>query len=99
MFIRLVQENTLENMLFVRHRCFIGVVVHAELMLVIAAIERHFDFPGVLGVGVRVVHWAEARGLAAGAVLLILSEADLVFLLFGLGFRTQIVGEVRSVIL
>ena len=94
----LVQENGLEHVLPVRYRRLIGVMVHPELMLIISAVERHFDLHWVFGVGMRVVHWSEARGLAAGTGYLVLGETDLVLLILRLGLCAEVAGEMSGVV-
>lgn len=48
--VALVEEYRLEYMLVVRYGCLVRAVVHAELVLIVAAVEGHFDLFGVFGV-------------------------------------------------
>ena len=90
----LVEEDGLKDVLVVRNRRLIGIVVHAELMLVVGAVECHFDFFPVLWIGVCVVHGSVARGLAVGTGGLVFGELDLVFLLAVLGLGCKVRVEV-----
>lgn len=85
-------------MLLVRYRRLICIMIHAELVLVVSAIERHLNLLRIFGVRVRIVHRSEARGFATRTRDFVLGEADLVFLVFGLGLCAQIVGEVSGVV-
>ena len=89
MTVRLVQEYRLEDMVLVRYRRFIGIVIHPELMLVICAIECHLDFVWVFRVAVRVVHGSVAGGFVFRPRFFVLGEGDLVFLLFGFWFGAK----------
>ena len=97
-FVRSVEEDRLEDVIFVRHGRFGSIVVLTELVLVVGAVEGHFDLLHVFGVGVRVVHWAEACGLAVDAGLFVFGEGDLVLLLLVLGFGAQLGIEVGFVV-
>ncbi len=85
-------------MLLMRYRCFIHIMIHPELMLIISTVERHLNLHRIFGVRVRVIHRPEARGLTTGTRDLVLGETDLVCLVFGFGLCAQIVGEVRGVV-
>lgn len=80
--VAVVEEDGLEDVVFVGDGGFGGVVIHAELVLVVGAVEGHFDFGHIFGVGVRVVHGSEAWGFAVGTFALVFGKGDLVFLLF-----------------
>ena len=58
--VSIIEEDGLEDVIFVGDGGFGGIVVHAELVLVVCAVEGHFDFRHVFGIGVRVVHGSEA---------------------------------------
>lgn len=83
--VRLVQKDGLEDMVLVGYGRFVGVVVQPELVLVICAVERHFDFLHVLGVRMRVVHGSVPARLTVLALLLVLGEGDLLLLLLVFG--------------
>ena len=85
-----VEENGLEDVLVVRLRRLICVLVFAELMLVVCAVEGHFDLGHVLRVGVRVVHGAVAGGFVVGPRAGIFGEGDLGFLLFRFWGGTEV---------
>ena len=94
-----VEEDGLEDVLIVRDGSFVGGVVHAELMLVVCAVEGHFDFLHVFGVGVGVVHGSVAAGFAVLAFFFVFGKGDLLFLLLVLGFGAEVGVEVGFVIL
>ena len=85
----LVEEDALEDVCFVGDgrlvRARLLLVLLAELVLVVGAVERHFYLLGVLGVRVRVVHGPEAAGFAVVAVGLVPGEGQLAFLRRGFG--------------
>ena len=97
--VAVVEEDGLKDVILVGDGGFGGIVVEAELVLVVCAVEGHFDFGHVFGVGVRVVHGSEAWGFAVGAFALVFGEGDLVFLLFVLWFGAQVGVEVGFVVL
>lgn len=84
-----VEEDGLEDVLVIGDRSFIGVVVHAKLMLIICAVKGHFDLLHVLWVGVGVIHGSVTWWFTILTFLFILSECDLSFLFFILGFGAE----------
>ena len=94
-----VEEDGLEDVIVIGDGGFIGIVIHAELVLVVCAVEGHFDFVHVFGVGVRVVHGSVAWGFAVWAFAFVLGEGNLVFLLFVFWFGAEVGVEVGFVIL
>lgn len=94
----LVQENRLEDVVFVWHGGRGGVVVHAELVLVVGAVKGHFNLLRVFGVRVRVVHRAVAPGFAVRATGFVLGESDLVFFILGFGRRAELWVELGFVV-
>ena len=84
--VAIVEEDGLEDVVVVGDGGFIGVMIHPELVLVVCAVEGHFDLLHVFGVGVRVVHWSETWWFSIWTFAFVLGEGDLVFLLFVLGF-------------
>lgn len=93
-----VQENRLEDVVFVRHRGRRGVVVHAELVLVVGAIEGHFNLLRIFGVRMRVIHGAEAAGFAIWTAGFVLGESDLAFFILGFGRRAELRVELGFVV-
>jgi len=85
-----VEEDGLEDMLVVFDGCFVCAVVLSKLVLVVSAVESHFDLVHIFGVGMRVIHWSIAAGFAILPFLFILGERDLLFLLFVLWFGAEI---------
>lgn len=85
-----VEEDGLENVIVVGDGCFVCVVVHAELVLVVCTIEGHFDLCHVLGVRMCVVHGSVPRGFSALTFPLVLGEGDLIFLVLTLGFSAEL---------
>lgn len=98
-----IQEDRLEDVVFIGDggfvwgRGFLGVLT--ELVLVICAVEGHFDFMHVFFVGVGVIHWSIASRFIIWTGGLVFRERDLLFLRFGLGFRAQVGGEAGFVVL
>lgn len=84
----LVEEYRLKDVIFVWHRGGFRIVVfRPELVLVVGAIEGHFDLGWVFGVRVGVVHGAEAGGGAVRVVAAFgFGEFDHLFLRVGFGF-------------
>lgn len=97
--VRLVQKNRLENMPVIRDWGLVGFMVHAELMLIVGAVECHFNLLRVFRVGMRVVHGPKTARFAVLALGLVFGEFDLLFLILGFRFRTQVWLEARFVIL
>lgn len=97
--VAVVEEDGLEDVILVGDRGFGGIVVHAELVLVVCAVEGHFDFRHVFGVRVRVVHGSVAWGFAVWALALVFGKGDLVFLLFVLWFGAEVGVELGFVVL
>lgn len=87
--VRLVEENGLENMSLEWDRGYVGVVIHAELMLIVGAVERHLNLLRVLSVGMREVHWSVPARFAVLADSLVSRKFDLPFLILGLGLCTK----------
>ena len=83
-----VKEDGLEDVVVVGDGGFVGVVIHPELVLVVCAVEGHFNFLHVFGVGMRVVHGSETGWVAVRTFAFVLGKGDLFFLLFVLGFGT-----------
>ena len=77
----------------------IGVTVHAELVLVVGAVERHLDLPRVGSVRMRVVHGAITALFAILPFGLVLGEVDLLLLGLGLGFSAQFGLEAGFIVL
>lgn len=83
----LVEEDGLEDVVFVGDGGFTGsggaavCGILAELVLVVCAVEGHFDLVHVFRVGMGVVHGAEACGFVVRTRLFVLGEGDCVFLL------------------
>ncbi len=75
-----VEEDGLEDVLVVRLGGHGGVVVLPELVLVVCAVEGHFDLLHVRRVRVRVVHGAVAAGLAVLPLSFVFGKGDLRFL-------------------
>ena len=94
-----VEEDGLEDVIVVGDGGFVCVVIHAELVLVVCAVEGHFDFVHVFGVGVRVVHGSVAWWFAIWTFAFVFGEGDLVFLLFVFGFGAEVGVEVGFVVL
>ena len=94
-----VEEDGLEDVVVVGDGGFVGVVIHPELVLVVCAVEGHFDFLHVFGVGVRVVHGSETGWFAIWAFAFVFGEGDLFFLLFVLGFGAEVGVEMGFVVL
>ena len=100
-----VEEDTLEDVVFVGDRGFVwgGVPavdgVLAELVLVVCAIKGHFDLVHVFFVAVGVVHGSVTTGLVLGAQFFVFGECDLIFLLLGLWSGTQFIRVMRFEIL
>ena len=84
--VAIVEEDGLEDVVVVGDGGFVGVVIHTELVLVICAVESHFDLLHIFGIGVRVVHGSETGWFSIWTFAFVLGEGDLVFLLFVLGF-------------
>lgn len=93
-----VEEDGLKDMLVVFDGCFVCAVVLSELVLVVCAVESHFDLLHIFGVGMRVIHWSVAAGFTTFAFLFILGEGDLLFLLFVLWFGAEVRAEARLVV-
>lgn len=68
-------------------------------MLVVCAVEGHFDLVHVFRVGMGVVHGAVAGGFVVRPGLLVLGEGDGVGLLFGFGRGAELVAEAGFVVL
>lgn len=85
----LIQKNALEDMTVIRDWRSISIMVHAELMLVVCAVERHLNLLWVFCVGVRIVHGPITARFAFLAPCLIFGEFYLLFLVLGFGLRTQ----------
>ena len=94
-----VEEDGLEDVVFVGDRGFVRVLVHAELMLIVGAVERHLDLVHVFGVGMCVVHRSVPRRLSVLSFLFVLREGDLFFLLLVFGLRAEFRVEACLVIL
>lgn len=92
---RFVQEDGLEDVVFVRHGRFVGGGrggrVLTELVLVVGAIEGHLDLPHVFFVAVGVVHRSVSARFVLRSWFLVLGECDLLFLLFGLGLGAEFI--------
>lgn len=83
--VTLVKKYALEYMTLVRNvrlPVFVAVIVHAELMLVVGAVETHFDLRRVFLVRMSIVHRSIPAWLVIGAVGFVFCELDLLFLLF-----------------
>ena len=93
-----VEEDGLEDVVLVVDGGFVGAVVLPELVLVVGAVEGHFDLLHVFRVGVRVVHGSVTRGFAVLTGLLVFGEGDLVFLLFVLGAGAEVGVEAGFVV-
>ena len=85
-----IKEDGLENVIVIWDRCFIRVVVHAKLVLVVGTVEGHFDLLHIFRVGVRVVHRSVTRRLSILSFLLVLGEGYLVLLLLVLGLGAEL---------
>lgn len=101
--VRLVKENGLKDVMlngdggvFI---VVVGVRVHAELVLVVVAVERHLDLPRVGSVRMRVVHGAITTRFAVLAFGLVLGEVDLLLLGLRLGFSAQFGLEAGFIVL
>lgn len=65
------------------------VLIHAKLVLVVRAVEAHFDLLRIRGVGMRVIHWTIAGGLVVDTFGFVLGEGNLLFLGFRLRFGAE----------
>ena len=97
--VSVIEEDRLEDVVVVGDGGFGGIVVHAELVLVVCAVEGHFNFGHVFGVGVCVVHGSVAWWFAVWAFAFVFGEGNLVFLLFVFGFGAQVGAELGFVVL
>jgi len=93
-----VEEDGLEDMLVVFDGCFVCAVVLSKLVLVVCAVEGHFDLPHVFGIRVRVVHWSVSAGFAILAFLFVFGKGDLLFLLFILWLGAEVRAEAGLVV-
>lgn len=97
-FVVFVEEDGLEDVLVVGYGRFVCVMVHAELMLVVGAVERHLYFLHVFWVGVGVVHWSVTTWLAILTLLFVFGEGNLLLLLLVLWFGAEFGVEVGLVV-
>ena len=94
-----VKEDGLEDVVVVGDGGFSGIVIHAELVLVVCAVEGHFNLLHVFGVRMSVVHRSVTWRFPVWTLAFILGEGDLLFLLFVLGFSAQLGVKMGFVVL
>lgn len=102
MSIILIKKNRLEDVILIRdRRGFVVPIARfgAKLVLVIGAVECHFDFGWVFRVGMGVVHGSKAAWFAVVAAGFGFGEFDHFLLRFGFGVCAEIVFEAGFVVL